>query len=74
MFYRFDDGSSLSAGKAYLQIPAEWMPLASMSVGIRFDDGETTGIDEVVEGVNDGKYYDLSGRVVEKPVKGGYKW
>ena len=76
MFYRSTaEGANVSAGKAYLQIPLEWLPLSPMeSVQLRFDDGETTGIEEV-EG--DGKsessiIYDMSGRVVINPVKGIY--
>ena len=76
MFYRSTaEGANVSAGKAYLQIPLEWLPLSPMeSVQLRFDDGETTGIEEV-EG--DGKsessiIYDMSGRVVINPVKGLY--
>ena len=74
MFYQFADDSSLSANKAYLQIPLAWLQAtASKSVEIRFDDGETTDIDEV-EGENgDAKtVYDLQGRVVENPAKGIY--
>ena len=74
MFYQFADGSSLSANKAYLQIPVAWTSKASKSISIRFDDGETTGIEEV-EGENGyvkGVYYDLQGRVVENPTNGIY--
>ena len=74
MFYQFADGSSLSANKAYLQIPVAWTSNASKSISIRFDDGETTDIEEV-EGDNGyvkGVYYDLQGRVVENPAKGIY--
>ena len=74
MFYQFADGSSLSANKAYLQLPAALFPSsASKSVSLRFDDGETTDIDEV-EGENGDveTVYDLQGRVVENPAKGIY--
>ena len=74
MFYQFADDSSLSANKAYLQIPLAWLQAsASKSVEIRFDDGETTDIDEV-EGENGDveNVYDLQGRVVENPAKGIY--
>ena len=74
MFYQFADGSSLSANKAYLQIPVAWTSNASKSISIRFDDGETTDIEEV-EGENGyvkGVYYDLQGRVVENPTNGIY--
>ena len=74
MFYPFEDGTAFSAGKAYLQIPTAWLPAtAQKSLNIRFDEGETTDIDEL-EGEN-GKVktvYDLQGRVVEKPTSGIY--
>ena len=74
LFYRFADGSTLSAGKAYLQIPLAWLPAtASKAINIRFDEGETTDIDEL-QGEN-GKaktIYDLSGRAVENPASGIY--
>ena len=81
MFYPFEDNTTLSAGKAYLQIPTAWLPTtAQKSLSVRFDDGETTDIDEL-KGEN-GKLkgengevktiYDLSGRVVENPTSGIY--
>ncbi len=74
MFYPFEDNTAFSAGKAYLQIPTAWLPVtAQKSLNIRFDDGETTDIDEL-EGEN-GKVktvYDLQGRVVENPTSGIY--
>ena len=74
MFYQFADGSSLSANKAYLQIPLAWLKAsASKSVEIRFDDGETTDIDEVEgEDADVDIVYDLQGRAVENPTKGIY--
>ena len=62
MFYQFEDGSTLGANKAYLQLPASLFPAtASKSVNVRFDDGTTTDIEEMgEEGVLD--IYDLSGR------------
>ena len=74
MFYPFEDGTAFSAGKAYLQIPTAWLPVtAQKSLNIRFDEGETTDIDEL-KGEN-GKVktvYDLQGRVVENPTSGIY--
>ena len=74
MFYPFEDGTAFSAGKAYLQIPTAWLPVtAQKSLNIRFDEGETTDIDEL-EGEK-GKVktvYDLQGRVVENPTSGIY--
>ena len=75
MFYPFEDNTTFSAGKAYLQIPTAWLPAtAQKSLSIRFDDGETTDIDEVKEQRAESKdvYYDLSGRVVENPTRGIY--
>ena len=67
MFYQYSDGSSISAGKAYLQIPTAWLgSQPSRSIGIRFDEGETTDIDKV-KGEN-GKakgIYDLKGYKIE---------
>ena len=74
MFYQFADNSTLSAGKAYLQIPTAWLPAtAQKSVSIRFADGETTDIDELKGENGEVKtIYDLQGRVVENPTKGIY--
>ena len=78
MFYQYSDNSSISAGKAYLQIPLTWLPAsASKAIDIRFDEGEFTDIDEIddeLKGENGkGKtVYDLQGRVVENPVSGIY--
>ena len=74
MFYPFEDNTTFSAGKAYLQIPTAWLPAtAQKSVSIRFDEGETTDIDEVKgEGGIVKTIYDLQGRVVENPASGIY--
>ena len=74
MFYPFEDGTSFSAGKAYLQIPTSRVAsTAQKSVNIRFDEGETTGIDEVKGENGESKaIYDLSGRKVETPTRGIY--
>ena len=74
LFYRFADGSALSAGKAYLQIPLAWLPAtASKAINIRFDEGETTDIDELQgENCKAKTIYDLSGRAVENPASGIY--
>ena len=74
MFYPFEDGTTLSAGKAYLQIPTAWLPsTAQKSVSIHFDEGETTDIDEVKGESGEVKtIYDLQGRVVENPTSGIY--
>ena len=74
MFYPFVDGTTLSAGKAYLQIPTAWLPAtAQKSLSVRFDDGETTDIDELKGESGEVKtIYDLQGRVVENPTSGIY--
>ena len=74
MFYPFEDNTTFSAGKAYLQIPTAWLPVtAQKSVSIRFDEGETTGIDELKGENGEVKtIYDLQGRVVENPTSGIY--
>lgn len=74
MFYRFADGSSFSAGKSYLQIPISWLPSEAMNtIGIRFEDGETTDIEETI-GDNETEtiYYDLNGHKVTNPESGIY--
>ena len=74
MFYPFEDGTTLSGGKAYLQIPTAWLPVtAQKSLNIRFDEGETTDIDELKGESGEVKtIYDLQGRVVENPTSGIY--
>ncbi|MBO5678407.1 MAG: leucine-rich repeat domain-containing protein [Bacteroidaceae bacterium] len=74
MFYEFEDGSSLSAGKAYLQIPLAWLPTTGQkSIRYRFEEGETTDIEEE-QLTNDNSQltiiYDLYGRRVLSPKKG----
>lgn len=74
-FYQFEDGSSLSAGKAYLQLPASLFPATiAKAISLRFDNGATTDIDEI-EGesvTSDAIYFDLNGRCVENPTNGIY--
>lgn len=71
-FYELEESAFLGAGKAYLQVPAEWASSASRSIGIRFDDGEATGIDEITKKTDNGLYYDLRGRAVKSADKGIY--
>ena len=72
-FYQFEDGSTLSANKAYLQLPASLFPaVASKSVGIRFDNGTFTDIEEIEGETANEVYYDLQGRVVMNPTNGIY--
>ena len=74
MFYPFEDNTAFSAGKAYLQIPTAWLPAtAQKSLSVRFDDGETTDIDELKGESGEVKtIYDLQGCVVENPTSGIY--
>ena len=75
LFYQFTDGSSLGAGKAYLQIPTAWMPdAAQKSISIRFDEGDgTTDIEDAEFNTQNSELiYDLMGRRVEKAEKGIY--
>ena len=74
MFYQFDDGSTLAAERAYLQIPTRWLPQAeSKAIRLRFVNSETTDIEEI-ESTENGEQttviYDLMGRRVENPSKG----
>ena len=64
-------GASVSAGKAYLQIPLAWLGgNASKAIKIRFDEGEIINDNE--EAVEEVIYYDLQGRRVENPSNGIY--
>ena len=74
-FFKLTGDKVIPAGKAYLRIPTEWFPaVAESKIKIEFEDGTTTGIDDVEEQVrpNDGVIYDLHGRVVKNPGKGIY--
>jgi len=76
-FYKVTTDRAIPAGKAYLQIPTAWLNEETTSeakaVKLVFDDGESTGIDEVnrVERKEDA-IYDLQGRRVKNPSKGIY--
>ena len=73
MFYQFENGSTLSANKAYLQLPVSMFPAGvSKAISMRFDDGGTTCINEVEGAIGNAVVYDLQGRAVENPVKGLY--
>ena len=74
-FFKLTGDKVIPAGKAYLQIPTAWFPaVAESKIKIEFEDGTTTGIDDVEEQArpNDGVIYDLHGRVVKNPGKGIY--
>lgn len=72
LFYRVNDGYSLSSGKAYLQIPIAWFAseAEAKTIKLNFDDAETTAINECNETSSDTIYYDLTGRKVSNPQKG----
>ncbi|MBR5847550.1 MAG: leucine-rich repeat domain-containing protein [Bacteroidaceae bacterium] len=73
-FYPFADASTQAAGRAYLQIPTAWLPAAEQkSISIRFDEGEgTTDIEDTEFTIqNSALIYDLMGRRVANPTKGG---
>ena len=63
-FFRYSDNSTCSAGKAYLQIPAAWIEnSAAKAIGLRFEDDEIIGDDEVTDAnVDETIVYDLNGR------------
>ena len=76
-FYAVVDGSTLSAGKAYLPLPTASLPSGARSIKLVFEDGETTGISEASRLNDNGEMtndnvYDLQGRRVDKPTRGLY--
>ena len=73
-FYAVSDGSTLSAGKAYLPLPTAQLPsvTGARQLTMVFDD-ETTGIQQIQSDVkSNGDYYDLQGRRVSTPTRGLY--
>ena len=73
-FYAVTDGSTLSAGKAYLPLPTAQLPsgTGARQLIMVFDD-ETTGIQQIQSDVkSNGDYYDLKGRRVSTPTRGLY--
>ena len=73
-FYAVSDGSTLSAGKAYLPLPTAQLPsvTGARQLTMVFDD-ETTGIQQIQSDVkSNGDYYDLKGRRVSTPKRGLY--
>ena len=65
------DEVKVPAGKAVLHLGNDQ---AGANARVLLIAGETTGVNEVIEvnGVNDDRFYDLSGRRVAKPTKGMY--
>ena len=74
MFYEMADGYTLSANKAYLQIPTAWLPAETKSISLRFDEDEgTTDIEaSTLNPQRSTEVYDLQGRRVDKPTSGIY--
>ena len=71
-FYAVTDGSTLSAGKAYLPLPTNQLPAGARQMTMIFDD-ETTGVQQIQSNVkSNGEYYDLQGRRVLTPTRGLY--
>ena len=73
LFHPFADGSTLSAGKAYLQIPVAWLPQGeARAISYRFDEGTTSIDEEQLPNDNDlpAEIYDLMGSRVAVPQKG----
>ena len=70
-FYLVENGSAITAGKAYLEVSGE--NAASQFIGFG-DDNETTGIQTVANSQQSASnsYYDLQGRRVAQPTKGLY--
>ncbi|MCI6144799.1 MAG: hypothetical protein MR679_07435 [Bacteroidales bacterium] len=63
--FRIFNGSTLAGGKAYL-------PSESLVKGIRYNTGETTGIEGVATEKANKEIFDLSGRRVQNPTSGLY--
>ena len=74
MFYEIADGYTLSANRAYLQIPTAWLPAETKSIALRFDEGEgTTDIDpSTLNPQLSTEVYDLQGRRIDNPTSGIY--
>ena len=71
MFYEIPDGYTLSANRAYLQIPLAWLPTETKSISLRFDDGGATDMEVIESEVQDTEsIYDLMGCKVINPRKG----
>ena len=63
--FRIFNGTNVAGGKAYL-------PAASPVKGIRYNTGETTGIEGVATEKANKEIFDLSGRRVQNPTSGLY--
>ncbi len=70
-FYNVKNGSSLGSFRAYLNVPVT-AEAKALRLSFGDEDGELTGIEEVeTPSVRTQQIYDLSGRVVRTPQKGG---
>ena len=71
-FYLVEDGSAITAGKAYLKVQGG-VAQARQFIGFGDDNG-ATGIDSLTPTLSKGEgvYYDLQGRRVAQPAKGLY--
>ena len=81
MFHRVDDGYTISANEAYLQIPMVWMSAEAKSIALRFYDGddeadsEEDGATDIENETIDNNQqqtiiYNLMGRKVTNPQEG----
>ena len=73
-FYAVSDGSTLSAGKAYLPLPTAQLPsnAGARQMTMIFDD-ETTGMQKNISRTElSSDYYDLQGRHISMPTRGPY--
>ena len=70
-FYLVENGSAITAGKAYLKVSGENAARQFIRFG---DDNGATGIDSLTPALSKGEevYYDLQGRRVAQPTKGLY--
>jgi hypothetical protein len=73
-FFAVTDGSTLSAGKAYLPLPTASLPSSVREFSLIFDDEETTGVTNIRTKKADvrDEYYNLAGQRVAQPTKGLY--
>ena len=73
-FFAVTDGSTLSAGKAYLPLPTASLPSSAREFSLIFDDEETTGVTDIRSKKADvrDEYYNLAGQRVAQPTKGVY--
>ena len=72
-FYAVSDGSTLAAGKAYLSLPTSALPSNAQAIGLRFGDGDATGITEISDDNNDNVvWHSLDGRMLDgRPTEKG---